>query len=154
VSERRRDTNAFSPSAGWDKKPGVRILFGRWQDVLPQLNQYDGIFFDTFGEYYDDLREFHGHLPKLLRPGGIYSFFNGLCADNAFFHVVCCQVVQLEMARLGFSTTLVPLPVKEAVGNESWEGVKLKYWQLDTYFLPVCQFEEESEGTEDAAGQT
>jgi protein arginine N-methyltransferase 2 len=67
---------------------------------------------------------------------------------------VCCQVVQLEMARLGFLTTLVPLPVKEAVGNESWEGVKLKYWQLDTYFLPVCQFEEESEGIEDAAGQT
>jgi len=34
----------------------VRIVFGRWQDVLPQLGTYDGIFFDTFGEYYDDLR--------------------------------------------------------------------------------------------------
>jgi protein arginine N-methyltransferase 2 len=32
---------------GWDKKPGVCILFGRWQDVLPQLDTYDGIFFDT-----------------------------------------------------------------------------------------------------------
>ena len=32
---------------GWDKNPGVRILFGRWQDVLPQLETYDGIFFDT-----------------------------------------------------------------------------------------------------------
>ncbi|CAI0451697.1 unnamed protein product [Linum tenue] len=29
-----------------------------------------GIFFDTYGEYYKDLREFHQHLPKLLRPGG------------------------------------------------------------------------------------
>jgi hypothetical protein len=34
-------------AAGWDKKPGVRIVFGRWQDVLPQLRTYDGIFFDT-----------------------------------------------------------------------------------------------------------
>ncbi len=34
----------------------MRIVFGRWQDVLPQLGTYDGIFFDTFGEYYDDLR--------------------------------------------------------------------------------------------------
>ncbi|GAQ80409.1 ankyrin repeat family protein [Klebsormidium nitens] len=127
---------------GWDKKPGVRICFGRWQDVLPQLGRFDGIFFDTFGEYYDDLREFHAHLPKLLRPGGIYSFFNGLCADNAFFHVVCCQLVQLEMARLGFETTFVPLPVNSAVGDEVWEGVKLKYWQLDAYFLPVCQYED------------
>jgi hypothetical protein len=34
-------------AAGWDQKPGVRIVFGRWQDVLLQLGTYDGIFFDT-----------------------------------------------------------------------------------------------------------
>jgi hypothetical protein len=36
---------------GWDKRPGVTILFGRWQDVMPQLKarRYDGIFFDTYG---------------------------------------------------------------------------------------------------------
>lgn len=36
---------------GWDKRPGVTILFGRWQDVLPQLLErtFDGIFFDTYG---------------------------------------------------------------------------------------------------------
>jgi protein arginine N-methyltransferase 2 len=44
---------------GWDQKPGVQILFGRWQDVIDQLQVYDGIFFDTFGEYYDDLKQFH-----------------------------------------------------------------------------------------------
>ena len=27
-------------------------------------------------------------LPQLLRPGGIYSFFNGLAPDNIFFHMV------------------------------------------------------------------
>lgn len=32
---------------------GVRVLFGRWQDVAPQLTSYDGIFFDTYGEYYE-----------------------------------------------------------------------------------------------------
>jgi len=41
---------------GWGDKPGVRIVFGRWQDVLPELGRYDGIFFDTYGEYYEDLR--------------------------------------------------------------------------------------------------
>jgi protein arginine N-methyltransferase 2 len=30
---------------GWDKKPGVKIIFGRWQDVMDQLEVYDGIFF-------------------------------------------------------------------------------------------------------------
>ncbi len=42
---------------GWDQRPGVRILFGRWQDVLPQLGaQFDGIFFDTYSEFYGDMQ--------------------------------------------------------------------------------------------------
>ena len=52
---------------GWDKKPGVRILFGRWQDVMPQIReqQYDAIYFDTFGEFYKDLYEFNKEVPSL-----------------------------------------------------------------------------------------
>lgn len=44
-------------------------------------------------------REFHQALPQLLKPDGLYSFFNGLAADNAFFHNVCCRVVAAELAR-------------------------------------------------------
>lgn len=29
-------------SAGWGDKDNVKIVFGRWQDVLPQLGTYDG----------------------------------------------------------------------------------------------------------------
>ncbi|KAI4985013.1 hypothetical protein ZWY2020_017643 [Hordeum vulgare] len=75
---------------------------GDTEDVIPQLGSYDGIFFDTYGEYYEDMREFHEHLPELLKPGGVYSYFNGLCGDNAFFHVVYCQLVALELASLGY----------------------------------------------------
>ncbi|WCJ35525.1 Protein arginine N-methyltransferase 2 [Euphorbia peplus] len=130
-------------ATGWGDKDNVKIVFGRWQDVLSQLGNYDGIFFDTYGEYYEDLREFHNHLPVLLKPGGIYSFFNGLCGGNAFFHVVYCNLVSLELENLGYSTQLIPLPVKNCLGEEVWEGVKQKYWQLDTYYLPVCQSVEE-----------
>lgn len=104
-----------------------------------------GIFFDTYGEYYEDMREFHQHLPRLLKPGGIYSFFNGLCGGNPFFHIVYCQLVSLELESLGYSTQLIPLPVKDCLGESVWEGVKQKYWQLDTYYLPVCQSMSESE---------
>ncbi|GKV04486.1 hypothetical protein SLEP1_g16641 [Rubroshorea leprosula] len=97
-----------------------------------------GIFFDTCGEYYEDLRELHHHLPKLLKPGGIYSFFNGLCGDNAFFPVVYYHLVLLELENLGYSTQLIPLPVKDCLREKVWQGVRHKYWQLDTYYLPVC----------------
>lgn len=70
---------------GWDKKPGVRIVHGRWEDVLDELGQYDGIFFDTFD---DDFCAFHANLPKLLRRNGIYSFFNGIYPENVFFQGV------------------------------------------------------------------
>ena len=39
---------------GWHQKKGVTILFGKWQDFIEDLDQYDGIFYDTFGEYYED----------------------------------------------------------------------------------------------------
>ena len=35
----------------WDKKPGVRICFGRWQEIMPKLKDegvvVDAIFYDT-----------------------------------------------------------------------------------------------------------
>ena len=63
----------------------------RWQDVVDQLPQFDGIFFDTFDDVLH-MHEFHVHLPTLLKKGGAYSFFNGICPDNYFFHAVACQV--------------------------------------------------------------
>jgi hypothetical protein len=48
---------------GWAERPGVRILGGRWQQTLPVLlaegMQFDGIFFDTYGERYRDMADFH-----------------------------------------------------------------------------------------------
>eukprot|EP00984_Skeletonema_dohrnii_P015564 scaffold6754_cov127-Skeletonema_dohrnii-CCMP3373.AAC.3 len=48
---------------GWDKKQNVRICFGRWQDELPKLIEegleFDGIFYDTYGEHFTDLEDFH-----------------------------------------------------------------------------------------------
>jgi len=45
------DVYAHMLKLGWDRRPGVTILFGRWQDVLPRLleRKFDGIFFDTYG---------------------------------------------------------------------------------------------------------
>ena len=65
---------------GWDKKVNVRVCFGRWQDELPKLIEeegleFDGIFYDTYGEHFTDLEDFHELMAKgLCKPGGIYSF--------------------------------------------------------------------------------
>ncbi|KAJ3019950.1 hypothetical protein HKX48_001540 [Thoreauomyces humboldtii] len=141
IIEAHPDVYAKMLLDGWDKKPGVRILFGRWQDVLGDLKAYDGIFFDTFGEYYDDLKEFHEHLPNILSQDGIYSFFNGLAGTNAFFHDVACGIAETDLREMGLDVKFREIPVDE-LGDETWQGVKRAYFSLPTYRLPICNFEE------------
>ncbi|KAG2425346.1 hypothetical protein HXX76_013760 [Chlamydomonas incerta] len=138
IIEAHPDVLEHMVRTGWADKPGVRILRGRWQDVLPELlaeAPYDGIFFDTYGEYYEEMREFHMHLPRLLARDGVYSFFNGLASDNIFFHMVYCRLISLELASKGLQTEYTPLAVGE-LGDEVWQGVRNKYWTFETYFLP------------------
>ncbi|KIY96199.1 hypothetical protein MNEG_11764 [Monoraphidium neglectum] len=51
IVEAHPDVHAHMLELGWGSRPGVTILFGRWQDLLPELlrRRFDGIFFDTYG---------------------------------------------------------------------------------------------------------
>jgi protein arginine N-methyltransferase 2 len=126
----------------WNARPGVRICFGKWQDEIPKLIQQgvqvDGIFYDTYGEHFMDLEDFHAQMVQLLsKPHGVYSFFNGLAPDNLFFHGVACQCVKLQLAQLGLDSDFIPCEIQ--VANEEWEGIRRKYWHgRDTYYLPKC----------------
>ena len=144
---------------GWTSNPkkNIKVEFGRWQDVLrtiidenekiekanernknnKPLRLFDGVFFDTYGEEWDDMREFHGMLPKIMKPGGVYSYFNGLAPDNIFFHTVYCRLAGKELAQLGFETEFEVVPI-DTNSSDIWEGVKRRYWWGDTYFLPTC----------------
>ena len=136
----------FMVDHGWDKKPGVRILFGRWQDVMPQIQeqQYDAIYFDTFGEYYKDLYEFNKHVPALLKhkSDAVYSFFNGLAGTNTFFHEVYCIIAAMDLEALGLTTEYQQMVIPKESVEFVWKGVKRAYWSLPIYNLPVCHFKE------------
>ncbi|KAF9160409.1 hypothetical protein DFQ26_005531 [Actinomortierella ambigua] len=139
IIEAHPDVYAHMIKEGWDKKPGVKILFGRWQDVVGELEVYDGIFFDTFGEYYEDLRDFHEIVPNHLVEGGVYSYFSGLGADNAFFHAVYNRISQLELTDMGFTVEFEEMDI--GLKEEEWNGIKRAYWTLDKYYLPICRLD-------------
>jgi len=42
IVEAHPDVYERMMKCGWGEKKNVRIVFGRWQDVLPQLESYDG----------------------------------------------------------------------------------------------------------------
>jgi len=140
IIEAHPDVYKHMIDLGWDKKPGVRIIFGRWQDVLEKLKTYDGIFFDTYGEYYDDMKDFHEELGDMLNLGGCYSFFNGLVATQPFFHEVYCAIVEMELDEMGFSVNWKKIDIN--VDEKNWEGIARKYFRLKQYNLPIIKWKE------------
>ncbi|KAI8976817.1 S-adenosyl-L-methionine-dependent methyltransferase [Pilobolus umbonatus] len=141
IIEAHPDVYAHMVKLGWNNKPGVKILFGRWQDMVSQIDiKFDGVFFDTYGEFYDDLRAFHECVPKILHEQGIYTWFNGLGATNQFFHDIYCNISEIDLHELGLSTEYIDMPIDTWAKKGVWDGVRQKYWVLDTYKLPICKF--------------
>ncbi|KAJ4992541.1 arginine N-methyltransferase 2 [Stagonosporopsis vannaccii] len=137
---------------GWDKKPGVVIHEGRWQDVVPGLVEkgelFDGIYFDTFAEEYKALREFFTeHVIGLLDPaggadgqGGRFGFFNGMGADRQIVYDVYGKIVEMDLFEAGFDTEWETIQVPDLDEQGEWEGLRRKYWVLKEYRLPTCSF--------------
>lgn len=66
----------------------IRLIEGRWQDVVGQLGRYDGILFDTYplsqeeylknevqGTAFTHCGEFFPVASKVLAPGGVFTYF-------------------------------------------------------------------------------
>ena len=148
IIEAHADVYQHMIQKGWDQKPNVRICYGTWQTVLPRLIAegcvLDAIFFDTYGEHYMDMADFHEQMVHLLaKPHGIYSFFNGLAPDNLFFHGVACQCVKIQLSALGMDSEFVPCEIQ--IPNETvWKDIRRKYWYgRDTYYLPICTWNQD-----------
>lgn len=149
---------------GWTEKKGVVVHEGRWQDVVEKLVEqnvtFDAIYFDTFAEEYKALREFFSeYVIGLLDSEGRFGFFNGLGADRKVCYDVytkvsyihyhyllrrssnhSLQIVEMELFEAGFDTEWEELPIPDLDADGEWEGVRRKYWVLDTYRLPTCKF--------------
>ncbi|KAF9241531.1 hypothetical protein BU15DRAFT_87124 [Melanogaster broomeanus] len=138
IIEPHPDVLAHMKEQGWHEKEGVKILEGKWQDVLSSgaflgLGKFDVIYTDTFAENYDDLHKFFKRLPDLLDgPSARFSFFNGLAATNALFYDVYTRIG----AEVRWSD--VEVGVDDMGDEEKW-GETRKYFTQPIYRLPVAQ---------------
>jgi len=123
-------------------EPGAfKICHGKWQDICLELLEagqiYDAIYFDTFGEDYSQLRKFFTEfIPGLLDSEGRFGFFNGLGADRQICYDVYTKVSEMHLADAGLDVdwTNIDINMKELTeaGKGEWEGVKRRYWTLDS----------------------
>mmetsp|Transcript_3908 Transcript_3908/g.7890 ORF Transcript_3908/g.7890 Transcript_3908/m.7890 type:complete len:562 (+) Transcript_3908:80-1765(+) len=124
---------------GWHDRPGVKIHAGRWQDIVKHLpaRSLDAIFIDTWRETYIDVNAMFKQLPRLLRQGGRFSFFNGFAPKCIFEHAMFCRMAQADLFDLGLQCDILPINVG-SLGDDVWQGVRQRYWHFKTYYLPLA----------------
>lgn len=54
IIEAHPDAITYAKSLGWDKKPGVEIWEGKWEDFMdsPEIGDFDVVYFDTYSQDY------------------------------------------------------------------------------------------------------
>jgi protein arginine N-methyltransferase 2 len=133
--------------ASGPEEGAFKVHAGKWQDVLPSLLEsgqtYDAIYFDTFGEDYSALKLFFTEfVPGLLDEAGRFGFFNGLGADRRVCYDVYTRVVECDLVDAGLEVEWEDVAVGRLgeEGEGEWAGVRRRYWTLEGYRLPTCQF--------------
>ncbi|CAG88414.1 DEHA2E19228p [Debaryomyces hansenii CBS767] len=155
ICEAHPDVLAKLRLDGWYEKQNVVILEGRWQEQLNKLLSegnvfFNGIYYDTYSEHYEDMLELFDIVVGILKPHGVFSFFNGLGADRQVVYEVYKQLVEMDLANYGlickFEQIEVPestlqLEVQNSTDNKSvWDDIKRAYWTCPTYYHPEARF--------------
>lgn len=134
---------------GWYEKRNVVILEGRWQDQLEKLLSsgevyFNGIYYDTFSEHYQDMLELFDFVVGLLKPHGVFSFFNGLGADRQVIYEVYKKLVEIDLVNYGLKCDFIEVEVPEQTlkkGDDSvWDGIRRAYWLCPVFYHPEARF--------------
>ncbi|QEU62962.1 Rmt2 [Kluyveromyces lactis] len=142
ICEAHPDVLAKMKETGWFDKENVVILEGRWQSRLNELLDqgevfFDGIYYDTFSEHYQDMLDLYDVIVGLLKPEGTFSFFNGLGADRPICYDVYRKIVELDVANYGMECKYQVINLKTL---PNWNDVKRSYFNCTYYYHPEIRF--------------
>lgn len=149
ICEAHPDVLAKLRRDGWFDKPNVVVLAGRWQDELSKLLSrgnvfFDGIYYDTYSEHYHDMLDLFDFVVGLLKPLGVFLFFNGLGADRQVVYEVYKELVEIDLGNYGlqcrFIEYKVPAQTMEKGTGTVWDGIKREYWSCPVYYHPEARF--------------
>lgn len=142
ICEAHPDVLARMKTDGWYDRPNVIILEGKWQDSLNKLLDegdtfFDGIYYDTFSEHYQDMLDLYDVVVGLLKPEGVFSFFNGLGADRPLCYDVYREIVTIDVNNYGMNCQYANVSVNL---NQDWQNVKRSYFNCNYYYHPRITF--------------
>lgn len=116
VINHMKETNWFSKAT---------VIKSRWQNVINDLPTFDGIYFDTWSDNFDDFKNgLISRLPYLLNKGGIFSYWvNTNTKDLTIIEL--CKKLGLDIRYERFD---VEIPEKQYKNSKrSYINHKLEY---------------------------
>lgn len=124
---------------GWLEKPGVKCIFAPWQEVITSLPRFDGIYFDTWQENW---LPFHARVKDLLKPGGIYSFFNN--PRHEMGHGMQMHPATHKVLSQFCDISYEAFPIHQIASVEEQRTDGKGYWQPwhTTYYNPICKLKQ------------
>ena len=89
----------------------------------------------------------------------VHIFPNGRCSKRSLWIQSRCRrqygvhtfaISRCMPCRQKLETQFVELPINVS-DPKVWEGVKLRYWELDTYYLPVVQHTDDGDVNDESS---
>lgn len=119
---------------GWDKKPNVTLHFGDWRDFLNDLPKFDGIYIDTWDELILDFA-FYAH--NILKPGGIFSWFNNP-KDDKDKDGISDEMLKILLPRFNIRVESMFISEIDSPERQTGKNDHAYWWQKDKiYHSPI-----------------
>lgn len=72
-------------------------------------------------------------------PSARFGFFHGLAGTNPFLYDVYTRVAEVDLRDIGLVTAWEQ--IRPQTTEETWRGIKRRYWSLDVHNIPVCRMD-------------
>ena len=110
----------------------------------------DGARWRAFPSY-DALRALFATIPRLLRPAGRFSYFNGIASHTPLGYAVFSALAHCHLSAAGLSASFRAVAVdrtKEADVEQT--GASYLYFMQPFYLLPIVSFRADADADADA----
>jgi len=126
IIEAHPDVYAKMIQDGWDKKPNVKIIFSKWQDVIMDLPKFDGIYFDTWADngFFTTLLP---NIKNILSKGGVFSYWASRSNESINEKTINILHKDFELDKIIFELNDVPNAeeqneqIKKFYFNPNWK---------------------------------
>jgi protein arginine N-methyltransferase 2 len=132
IIEPHPDVLKHMEATGWTNRKNVIVINKPWQDVVEFLPQFDGVYYDTWA---DNEKAFFSIVHKIVKPGGIFSFFNNHI-NRRVSPFIGQNSYNILKENFKISSTL---QLVDFIDSSERQG-KNVYWDKknNNYYHPVC----------------